>query len=146
MIKIRKRNKLRQRDQGQGLVEFALLIPLLVLIVFGAVDLARAYFAQVTITNASREGARYAMRINGDPGTAAAKLALIKQRVIDEASYSLAILDSDITVNCSGGAYVSPCGSGNDIRVTVYYDFDLVMGAYFIPSITLSHYTEMVAP
>lgn len=146
MIKIRQRRMFANRNRGQGLVEIALLIPLLVLIVFGAVDLARAYFAQVTITNASREGARYAMRINGDPGTAAAKLALIKQRVIDEASYSLEILDSDITITCGGGAFVSPCGSGSVIRVTVFYDFDLVMGAYFIPSITLSHFTEMVAP
>lgn len=136
----------KRQLKGQGMVELALLIPLLVLIVFGAIDLARAYFAQVTITNASREGARYAMRINGNPQTAADKLVLIQDRVVAEASYSLEILESDISVTCGGGAYVSPCPSGSVIRVTVQYDFNLIMGAFFIPSITLSHSTEMVAP
>jgi len=48
------------------MIEFALLIPLLVLIVFGAIDLARAYHAQVTLTNASREAVRYASAVGLD--------------------------------------------------------------------------------
>lgn len=127
------------------MVEMALLIPLLVLIIFGAIDLARAYFAQVTITNASREGARYAMRINNDidPNT---NITSLKQRVIAEAANKIVLTASDITVTCNGAAYISSCPSGGVIRVTVEYDFDLLMGAFFIPTIRLSHYTEMVAP
>lgn len=52
-----------QRDhlsQGQSLTELALLLPILVLILAGALDLARVYDAYVSITNASREGARFA--------------------------------------------------------------------------------------
>jgi Flp pilus assembly protein TadG len=45
-------------DRGATAVEFALLLPLLVLIVFGMIDFGRAINAQITITQAAREGAR----------------------------------------------------------------------------------------
>jgi len=41
-------------------VEFALLLPVLLLIVFGIIDFGRALNAQVTLTQAAREGARLA--------------------------------------------------------------------------------------
>jgi Flp pilus assembly protein TadG len=39
-------------------VEFALLLPLLLLLVFGIIDFGRALNAQITLTQAAREGAR----------------------------------------------------------------------------------------
>ncbi|MBI4788159.1 MAG: pilus assembly protein [Chloroflexi bacterium] len=44
---------------GQSLVEFALLLPILMIIFVGVLDLGRMYNAYMTIQNASREGARY---------------------------------------------------------------------------------------
>jgi len=41
-------------------VEFALLLPLLLLIIFGIIDFGRALNAQITLTQAAREGARLA--------------------------------------------------------------------------------------
>jgi hypothetical protein len=41
-------------------VEFALVLPLLLLVVFGIIDFGRALNAQITITQAAREGARLA--------------------------------------------------------------------------------------
>jgi Flp pilus assembly protein TadG len=48
------------RDRGASAVEFALLLPLLMLIIFGLVDTGRALDAQITLTQAAREGARLA--------------------------------------------------------------------------------------
>jgi Flp pilus assembly protein TadG len=45
-------------DRGAAAVEFALLLPLLLLIVLGIVDFGRILNAQVTLTQAAREGAR----------------------------------------------------------------------------------------
>lgn len=45
-------------DRGAAAVEFALLLPLLLFIVFGIIDFGRALNAQVTLTQAAREGAR----------------------------------------------------------------------------------------
>ena len=46
------------RDRGAAAVEFALLLPLLLLLVFGIIDFGRALNAQITLTQAAREGAR----------------------------------------------------------------------------------------
>lgn len=48
--------------KGQALVEFALLAPLVVLIIVGVFDLGRAFLITLTLQNAAREGARYATR------------------------------------------------------------------------------------
>jgi Flp pilus assembly protein TadG len=45
-------------DGGTAVVEFALLLPVLLFIVFGIIDFGRALNAQVTLTQAAREGAR----------------------------------------------------------------------------------------
>ncbi|HUZ54815.1 MAG TPA: TadE family protein [Streptosporangiaceae bacterium] len=47
-----------KRDRGAAAVEFALLLPLLLLLLFGIIDFGRALNAQVTLTQAAREGAR----------------------------------------------------------------------------------------
>jgi Flp pilus assembly protein TadG len=50
-----------RRSRGQGLTEFALVIPLFLLLVVALFDLGRAVFAYNTLTNAAREGARTAI-------------------------------------------------------------------------------------
>lgn len=49
------------RSRGQGLVEFALVFPVIALLLFGVLDLGRAVFAYNTIANAARQGARVAI-------------------------------------------------------------------------------------
>lgn len=53
----RRRNR---RGSGQSLVEFALVIPIIVLLVAAFVEIGRAVFAYNTIANAARQGARVA--------------------------------------------------------------------------------------
>ena len=47
-------------DRGVTLVEFALVIPVVLVLLIACIDFARVLNASVTIQNASREGARYA--------------------------------------------------------------------------------------
>jgi len=55
----RARSSRHQRgERGATAVEFALLFPLLMLIVFGIIDFGRVMNAQITLTQAAREGAR----------------------------------------------------------------------------------------
>ncbi|HEY8678965.1 MAG TPA: TadE/TadG family type IV pilus assembly protein [Candidatus Dormibacteraeota bacterium] len=49
------------RRLGQSLVEMALVLPILTILTFGLVDFGRAYYFQVSVTNAAREGARTAI-------------------------------------------------------------------------------------
>lgn len=50
----------RDRGSGQTLVEFALVFPVIVLLLFGVFDLGRAVYAYNTVANAARVGARVA--------------------------------------------------------------------------------------
>lgn len=51
----------RSGRRGQALVEFALIVPIFVLMLVAVFDLGRAVFAYNTLTNAAREGARIAI-------------------------------------------------------------------------------------
>ena len=54
-------NNHRRRLRGQGLVEFALLLPVLLLIIIGTIEFGRILFIYTNINNAAREGTRYGM-------------------------------------------------------------------------------------
>ncbi|MFI5622882.1 TadE/TadG family type IV pilus assembly protein [Nocardioides sp. NPDC051685] len=47
-------------DRGAAAVEFALVLPLLLLMLFGLIDFGRALNAQITLTQSAREGVRLA--------------------------------------------------------------------------------------
>lgn len=49
-----------RRDRGAAAVEMALVLPLLMLVICGIIDFGRMFNAQITLTQASREGARAA--------------------------------------------------------------------------------------
>jgi Flp pilus assembly protein TadG len=65
------------RRRGQGLVEFALVIPIFLLVLFGLIDVGRYVFLSSTLSQAAREGARLASvevsyRGSSDPACGAA--------------------------------------------------------------------------
>ena len=49
-----------RRQRGQSLVEFALVFPLIALVIFGAIEMGRAVYIYNTLANAARQGARVA--------------------------------------------------------------------------------------
>ena len=55
------RSVLNRRERGAAAVEFALIFPLLFLLVAGIIDFGRFFFSQIQLTNAAREGARAAI-------------------------------------------------------------------------------------
>jgi hypothetical protein len=54
------KNPLIQHKDGVAAVEFAIILPILLLIVFGIINFGVLMFDQAVITNAAREGARWA--------------------------------------------------------------------------------------
>lgn len=61
-----------RHSAGQGLVEFALVLPIFIFLLVSLFDLGRAVFAYNTLTNAVREGARLAI-VNQDIPTIIAR-------------------------------------------------------------------------
>jgi Flp pilus assembly protein TadG len=56
------------RERGASLVEFALVLPLILMIVLGLVSAGVAYNLKITLTHAAREAARYAAILPTDSG------------------------------------------------------------------------------
>jgi Flp pilus assembly protein TadG len=51
---------IQDREKGQSMLEFALVLPVLLFILAGVLDLGRMYYAYVAISDAAAEGAIYA--------------------------------------------------------------------------------------
>ena len=52
-------------ERGAVAVEFAVLLPVFLLLVFGIMDFGHAFYMKQMVSNASREGARYGVRYSG---------------------------------------------------------------------------------
>jgi len=111
--------------RGQGMIEFALLVPVLAILIAGVVDVGRGFHARVTLTNAVREGARYAA---SHPLTAVGELNTteIRDVVLEElAETSLRSLPrTDIAVTAE--SHGSP---GTSMTVTANFNFRPLLGA-----------------
>jgi Flp pilus assembly protein TadG len=50
----------RSRENGQAIVEFAIVLPILVMVLVGILEVGRMVFIYASVTNATRDAARYA--------------------------------------------------------------------------------------
>jgi len=104
----------RDSERGAAAVEFAILLPLLLMLVLGTIEFGRAYNAQITLTNAARDGVRV-MAINNDP-TAAKKAA-------QNAAASISTIPvSNITLS------TTTCSTGNQVTLTIKYTLSTITG------------------
>ena len=118
--------KLRSR-RGSELVEFALTLPILLLVVFGIVDFGLAIFDKAVVTNAAREAARAGIAFSPAQLTAGEIQAVAR-------SYCAANLVTfgtpaapTVTVTGAGGA------SGGTLTVDVAYTYTFGVVPGFMP-------------
>jgi len=97
------------RERGQGMVEFALLLPVLMLILMGFFDFGRVIYADSVVANCAREGARFGITFPEDPADIVT--------VVQNAAIGLDV--AKLTINIS-------YPDSDTIQVQVNYDFDLI--------------------
>jgi Flp pilus assembly protein TadG len=114
----------RGRRRGQALVEFALVIPIFLLLLFGVVDFGRLIYMNSTVSQAAREGARLAsveaMWVNrtdsncnavGGP-VCPANVAALRADVLAAANRMMApfgaIADADLYTSCDATTPPTP--------------------------------------
>ncbi|WP_270181368.1 TadE family protein [Alkalihalobacillus sp. CinArs1] len=99
-------------EKGQSMVEFALVLPVLIVLLFGIVDFGRIFHAYLTIDHASREAARSASV--GE----------------DDATIRAVAVDNATSINLSGSQVsISPGGkktSGSEVRITISHNIDFL--------------------
>ncbi len=124
------------RERGAVMVEFAMMLPLLVIIFVTIIDLGVLLHEHQVLQNAAREGARFSILPMNQIGplNPTATVNGIKQRVIDYcAGENVTVLLADITVSQQ-----HPITVGADTimatEVTVSYTRQLLIaGAPFLP-------------
>ena len=105
----------KTKERGAVAVEFALVAPVLVMLLLGIMEFGRAYNTQVTLSSAAREGARV-MAIGNSPSAArtAAKNAAV--------SLQPALSDTNITISPSA------CTTGAQMTFKITYTLSTVTG------------------
>ena len=102
------------RQSGQSMVELAILLPVLLWILLGAVDFGRVYYTSIAITNAARVGSAYGMdsrRQNAD----------ILAVVVAEARPLVEIDPARVTLTRATSTWGNT--PGIDLTVSVEHDF-----------------------
>lgn len=113
------RRRRRGNHRGQTLVEFAVVLPLLVLVLMGIFDFGRAIYAFNTISNAAREAVRV--------GIVDQNVTLVENRALDHApSLGLTAADVDVVFrqpNGSPSVCLAPIAIACDVEVVVRYRY-----------------------
>jgi Flp pilus assembly protein TadG len=108
------RRKIQIRSQrGQSLVEFALALPILILLLFAVIQFGVAFNNYVTLTDATRAGARKAAVGRRLPNPAGSTEAAVRKAATD-----LRQGDLDVTVDSSWEP-------GTDVDVTATYPYTI---------------------
>lgn len=112
-------------ESGVAMVEFAIILPLLILILFGAIEFGLAMFNKQVITNASREGARYG--IVDDSGSRRSPSEI--ENVVNNYAANRLIT---FGTNASPDTTVVPdpqsgVSFGQNLTVTVDYDYEFLV-------------------
>ena len=135
LIRARRKNG----EKGQALVEFTLLVPIFLLLLFAIIDFGMGFYSWITVTNGAREGARL--------GVVLATQQQIEDRVYQAVSLPNESTQMTVTVTNAQGQ------PGESVVVKVDYDYDLitplagivsfVSGDVIGPTLTFSSTAEM---
>lgn len=115
-----------RRGKGQGLVEFALVVPIFLILLFGMVEFGRAWMTKNIITGAAREAVRryavipYDNSVTGDAYQRAVNI--LSSAGLDSARWGISL------------TVVNPLTDNNIMRADVTYNFPVIIVG-FIPGL-----------
>src|SRR5256885_9700402 len=87
---VKKRNQIRN-EQGQTMTEFALVLPVLALILFAVIQFGIVFNNYITLTDATRAGARKAAVSRQDPNRNSAVMSAVRSSASDLTSSKLSV-------------------------------------------------------
>lgn len=121
-----------QDEDGQGVVEFAFVLPLLLALVLGIVEFGIVFNNYVTLTDATRVGARKATvtRFLSDNGAAAVVAARNAAPGLDPNELIVAATSTDWQV------------AGSDVTVTASYPYSIDILGWVVTSGNLTSTTH----
>ena len=117
-----RRHRIIKSEKGASAVEFALILPILIILVFGIVEFGIVFNNYITITHAAREGARIAAVDLNNPDL---------KNIIIERAFPVQITEDDIVINTPEGTNI-----GGPVEVEITYNISItipLVGSWDIP-------------
>jgi Flp pilus assembly protein TadG len=143
MLRISSFRRSLNREDGQAIVEFALVLPLLMALLLGIVQFGIVFNNYVTLTDAARVGARKASvsRFVGDNGASAVSAAYAAASGLSQPPLSITAQSCAPGVaSCTGAQdWTTP---GNEVTVTATYPYSIKILDWTIKTGTLSTVTK----
>jgi TadE-like protein len=93
------RRPARRAGPGQSLVEFALVFPIFLLLLFGLIDIGRFVYTANALNQAAREGARYGSVASWSATCAGSRDACVRDETVSRLA-GVAARSSDVKVKC----------------------------------------------
>ena len=117
------------RERAQSLVEFSLMIPLFLILVFGVIDFGMGLRAYITVAQATREGARFAS-IGNPAGTfttggSGECNGSTKTTTVGRVCATLGGLDLT-KIGSVSVTYPSGNSPGNSVKVSASYNYQYI--------------------
>jgi Flp pilus assembly protein TadG len=126
---VKKRIQIRNQ-QGQTITEFALVLPVLALILFAVIQFGIVFNNYITLTDATRAGARKAAVSRQDPNRNSAVISAVRSSASDLTSSKLSVSPPSSTWQ-----------SGDDVTVTASYPYSISLLGVVVKSGSLTSTT-----
>lgn len=119
-----------KRQNGSAAVEFAIILPILIVLLFGIVEFGLILYNKAVVTNASREGARYGIvfRTPGTEKTCSDITGIITYYTAGKLVTFGTAADVGIVYDPSSCAPAA----GSELTVTVSYQYDYLLLPGFV--------------
>jgi Flp pilus assembly protein TadG len=112
-----------KQEEGQTMVEFALVVPLLLVILFAVIQFGGVYNDYVTLTDATRVGARKAAVSRQEANPEGVAEAAVRSSATD-------LRQGDLDVNVSTSAWEH----GRDVEVAATYPYEIDLLGFVVAS------------
>lgn len=135
-----------KRIGGQSLIEFALVLPILLVLVIGILDFGMAFFVKMELENSAREGAYYMVYHTAEGKANSFTLAKTAVQIEGEGA-GITIPASAIEVKCLVGTTVNnACPSGSTVEVIVTHEMALAIDIFSNGPLQLTSNARMQIP
>ena len=134
MMALLHRSNRPDRTRGQSLVEFALVLPILLILMLGILDFGRAIFAYNSVSNGARSGARVAI-VNQDLDDITA--------AVEAEAYGLDGVDVTFDPNVEASPDCPSIGCVIEVAVSTEYIPATPIFSQLVGSITVSSESQM---
>jgi Flp pilus assembly protein TadG len=117
-------------QNGSAAVEFAIVLPLLIILIFGIIEFSICFYNKAMLTNASREGSRTGI-VFADPRISDTEIESVVNTYCSDNLITFGDSGTSPTVTVSR----SGSGAGDSLTVSVNYHYDFLVLPNFISTL-----------